>query len=100
MTNKRGLILHSKDNVGSVLEDVLQGETVELQLGKENVLVEVTEPVSFGFKIAVTEIASGNPIIKYGEIIGFASQPINRGALVHVHNLAGGRGRGDLQKKI
>ena len=96
---KRGLILHPEDNVASMLEEVQPGETVELNLGAEILPVEAIERVPFGFKMAVAEIAAGAPVIKYGEPIGLASQPIQRGALVHIHNLAGARGRGDLEKK-
>jgi len=99
MTQKRGLILHPGDNVGNALEEVLQGEVIGLSLGKEIVQVEALEAIPFGFKIAVKEITSGEPIIKYGETIGHASKPIKRGSLVHVHNLAGARGRGDLRKR-
>jgi altronate dehydratase small subunit len=98
MTYKRGLILHPKDNVASVLDEVFPGETVEAKRGNDVTLVEALERIPFGFKLAVTEIAPGDPIIKYGEMIGQASQAIQRGALVHIHNLAGARGRGDLRK--
>jgi altronate dehydratase small subunit len=98
MTYKRGLILHPKDNVASALDEVLPGETVEAKRGNDVTLVEALEQIPFGFKLAVTEIAPGDPIIKYGEMIGQASQAIQRGALVHIHNLAGARGRGDLRK--
>jgi altronate dehydratase small subunit len=98
MTYKRGLILHPKDNVASVLDEVFLGETVEAKRGNDVTLVEALERIPFGFKLAVTEIAPGDPIIKYGEMIGQASQAIQRGALVHIHNLAGTRGRGDLRR--
>jgi altronate dehydratase small subunit len=98
MAEKRALILHPKDNVGSALDDVLPGEAVEARLGKDVMIIEAQEQIPFGFKLAVTEIAPGDPIIKYGETIGHASQPIKRGALIHIHNLAGARGRGDLRK--
>ncbi len=100
MTCKRGLILHPKDNVASVLDEVLPGETVEAKSGNDVTLVEALERIPFGFKLAVAEIAPGKPIIKYGEMIGKASQAIQRGALVHIHNLAGARGRGDLRKNM
>ena len=98
MTYKRGLILHPKDNVVSVLDEVFPGETVEAKRGNDVTLVEALEQIPFGFKLAVTDIAPGDPIIKYGEMIGQASQAIQRGALVHIHNLVGARGRGDLRR--
>ena len=41
-----------------------------------------------GHKFATAPIAVGEPIRKFGQIIGFASQPIAPGQWVHVHNCA------------
>jgi altronate hydrolase len=46
--------------------------------------------VPAGHKIAVRDIAEGQPVRRYNQIIGFASQPIRAGEHVHVHNLAMG----------
>ncbi|MFM1768149.1 MAG: hypothetical protein RJA22_678 [Verrucomicrobiota bacterium] len=43
-----------------------------------------------GHKIAVTALATGEPVRKYGQIIGFASGAIRPGDHVHTHNLAMG----------
>ena len=53
-------------------------------------------PIPGGHKIALRAIARGNPIHKYGQVIGRASAPIAAGEHVHVHNVEGTRGRGDL----
>jgi altronate dehydratase small subunit len=98
MVTKRGLMLNPLDNVGNMLEEALMGETVQLKTANEPFTVEATERIPFGFKIAARDIASGEPIVKYGETIGLANSNIRRGALVHVHNLSGVRGRGDLEK--
>ena len=50
-----------------------------------------------GHKIAIGDIGEGDRIIKYGETIGYASRMIEPGEHVHVHNMVGGRGRGDLE---
>ena len=47
--------------------------------------------------ICGTAICEGDRIIKYGETIGYASRMIEPGEHVHVHNMVGGRGRGDLE---
>lgn len=41
-----------------------------------------------GHKYAVTDIALGENVIKYGYPIGHATAPIKKGELVHSHNLA------------
>src|SRR5436309_5048401 len=50
--------------------------------------------IQAGHKVAVRAIAPGEPVHKYGQIIGFALEPIQPGQHVHVHNL----GMGDFAK--
>jgi altronate hydrolase len=71
---------------------------------RDNVLVAVTAvPVSrrvdgvtavqdipAGHKLAAAPIAKGEPVRKFGQIIGFASQAIRAGEHVHEHNCAYG----------
>ena len=56
------------------------------------------EPVRMGHKIALVEIAPGQPVIKYGQIIGFASRPIAPGQWVHTHNVDAGAFARDYAK--
>ena len=98
MTRKGALRLSEKDNVATLLEDAVPGSEVTVRLGKETSTVDAAENIPFGFKIAVADIAKGAPITKYGETIGIASRDIKQGEMVHIHNLEGARGRGDLEK--
>jgi altronate hydrolase len=43
--------------------------------------------VGMGHKLAVRPIAASEPVIKYGQTIGFAGSDISAGAHVHVHNV-------------
>ena len=52
---------------------------------KEGVVVR--ERIPAGHKVATRAIAAGEPVRRYSQIIGFASQPIAPGFHVHVHNL-------------
>lgn len=45
-------------------------------------------PVPAGHKIARRAIAQGEPIVKYGQVIGLATRPIAAGEHVHGHNCA------------
>ena len=99
MPSKRGLILSPKDNVANALEEVLAGEEIEAYQGKERISLRAIKKIPFGFKVAMTDIGRGQPVVKYGEMIGRASQTIKKGALVHIHNIEGARGRGDLHKQ-
>lgn len=55
----------------------------------DNVAVALTDgtDVPRGHKVAVAAIEEGDPVIKYGYPIGFATTPISVGAHVHSHNL-------------
>ena len=65
---------------------------VELPAGteliKEGVRVAVNVPA--GHKVAIRNVAEGQPVRRYNQIIGFATRPIRAGEHVHVHNLAMG----------
>ena len=97
---KNALIIDSSDNVATVLEDIDLGDEVGARLGKETRAVEAAETIPFGFKVALVDIPEGGTVLKYGEAIGKASQPIKKGQLVHVHNIEGARGRGDLVTEV
>lgn len=47
-------------------------------------------PVPVGHKVAVRDVAAGSPVIKYGHVIGYATQDIAIGDHVHSHNLTYG----------
>ena len=49
--------------------------------------VKLAEAVPLGHKIAIKPIAKDEPVRKYGQIIGFASEAIPAGGWVHTHNL-------------
>jgi altronate hydrolase len=50
-------------------------------------LVEVVQLVQPGHKVALRDVAEGNPVRRYGSIIGYATQPIKAGSHIHSHNL-------------
>src|SRR6478752_3272764 len=52
---------------------------------QENVVCR--ERIPAGHKVATRAIAAGEPVKRYNQVIGFATQPIAAGAHVHVHNL-------------
>jgi altronate dehydratase small subunit len=96
MSVKDALIMKRVDNVATVIQDVESGDVVTAKLEEERFTVKAREKIPFGFKVAVKSIPKGEPILKYGEVIGKARTKIEEGSLVHIHNLEGTRGRGDL----
>ena len=59
---------------------------------RDNVMVmlEATDRIPAGHKVALTDIPEGSPVIKYGNVIGFAKCDIHEGDWVHVHNVRTG----------
>jgi predicted RecA/RadA family phage recombinase len=85
------LIIHPADNVGVALFTIREGESVNAG----EAVIRASDEIPRGFKIALNDIRKGEPVVKYGEIIGLALADIFRGGQVHVHNCESQRGRGD-----
>ena len=81
------IFLHADDNVCVAARDLAAGTKVIA--GQRE--VRLAEPVRLGHKIALATIAEGQPVVKYGQIIGFATSDIAAGDWVHSHNLAAGQ---------
>jgi altronate hydrolase len=77
----RTLRLNARDNVVVAVDAIDEG--MALPDG-----VVALQRVPKGHKVAVLPIAEGQPILKFGQIIGFASQAIAPGSHVHTHNCA------------
>ena len=80
---QRAVLLRGDDNVAVAARPIPRG--FRLRAGGRE--VEAREPIGLGHKVALADIAEGEPVRKYGQIIGFASAPIPAGAWVHVHNV-------------
>jgi altronate dehydratase small subunit len=92
-----GLLLGAGDNVATLPSGCTGGQTVELRggaSGPETARLEASDVIPPGHKLACQDIAAGQPVIKYGQTIGLATQAIRRGDHVHVHNLVSDRARG------
>jgi len=85
-----------EDNVATALRDVGAGEVAAVGVGDGTVSVTVRDAIAFGHKFALRDIARGEEILKYGEVIGRATAAIPAGAHAHVQNIESLRGRGDL----
>jgi altronate hydrolase len=82
LTEARATIrLHVQDDVVITTRQLVSGNWIP----EEN--LSVTGLIPPGHKMAVRDLNVADPVRRYGQIIGFASQPIRRGQHVHVHNL-------------
>jgi altronate hydrolase len=80
------LRLHPDDDVVIAKRRLTAGVAVETDAGP----VVLSTGVPAGHKIAIRARTIGEPVRRYGQIIGFASAVIARGDHVHQHNLAAG----------
>ena len=91
------IALRDADNVATALRELAAGERVVVGVRERTIAVCVRQLIPFGHKLALTEIPQGADILKYGEVIGRATQRIPAGTHAHVHNIESLRGRGDLE---
>jgi altronate hydrolase len=75
--------LHPADNVVIALVPLAPQRRLSIT-GSD---ITLQSAIGAGHKIALHALAVGDPIRRYGQIIGFATQPIAAGAHVHTHNL-------------
>jgi altronate dehydratase small subunit len=94
--NFNTLMLNPMDSVAIALERIPEGNMVTVTCESVTYSVQVKSEIEFGHKFAVKNVDRGQNILKYGEVIGKASASIEAGEHVHVHNLEGTRGRGDI----
>ena len=74
--------IHAADNVVIARQQLLGGTAV----AAEHITVQGLVPP--GHKLACRAIAVGEPVVRYGQVIGHATQAIAAGQHVHTHNLA------------
>lgn len=78
--------LHADDDVVVAVRDLSAGTIVETSAGP----TPLPRAIPAGHKIAVRALSRGQEIHRYGQVIGFASEPVAPGDHVHVHNLHAG----------
>lgn len=77
------ILLHPGDNVA--IARVPLSAAQEIQAGDASIITRAAIPA--GHKVALRHIAPGERVLRYGNVIGFASSAIEPGDHVHVHNL-------------
>ena len=92
------MVLHNRDNVATALIDIEAGTLVRVKVGDHTKELIMRQAIPFAHKFAIENIEEGQPVYKYGEIIGKAIKPIKVGQHVHVHNLESIRGKASRQQ--
>jgi altronate hydrolase len=75
---RRHLRLNSADNVIVAIDPIDAGREIEG--------VKATARIMRGHKMAMAKLERGAPVIKFGQIIGFAHADILPGDHIHTHN--------------
>ncbi|QJR81120.1 altronate dehydratase [Alteromonas pelagimontana] len=73
--------VHPNDNVGVSTLALEAGTTIE-SLG-----VTLLSEIPAGHKIALTDLAQGDKVVKYGFPIGYVTEAVKAGEHIHSHNL-------------
>jgi altronate hydrolase len=73
-----------RDDVAIALRDLDAGEHVTL----DDLAIELVDAIPRSHKFALRSMSAGEPVRKYGQVIGRATAQVARGAHVHTHNLA------------
>ncbi|MCG8369164.1 MAG: altronate dehydratase family protein [Proteobacteria bacterium] len=73
--------MHPDDSVAIALQALAIDDRIDRRLKSRG-------DIPVGHKVAVHDIGEGDPIRKYGHVIGIASRAIRAGEHVHTHNLA------------
>jgi altronate dehydratase small subunit len=87
MSNWDAIQLDNKDQIATALKNISSGETIQVKSGEIVSVIDVLEDVPLCHKFAIANIAAGDAVHKYGEPIGAASDDIEIGHHVHIHNL-------------
>lgn len=77
------VVLRDEDNIAVILKS----PTPDVEIEYQGETFTIKQSIAPGHKIALRRIANGEPVLKYGQVIGFAACEIAAGEHVHEHNL-------------
>jgi len=96
MTN--AIVVHKKDDVAVATKAISKGEDMTYSLGGKEIAIKAADDIPVYHKIAIKSVKKGNNVLKYGEIIGYATADIETGNHVHTHNLSDFVKRKDVEQ--
>ena len=84
-------VVHDKtDSVGVVVVETVEANTEMtgwIMETDETISITALDPIPIGHKVALSDVAEGDTILKYGHSIGNTVAAIGRCNHVHTHNL-------------
>lgn len=79
------ILLHPIDDVAVARRTIPKGREIAMPDGS---VVRAAAVIGSGHKVAIVSVAAGQPVRKFGQVIGQATMQIAAGDWVHSHNLA------------
>ena len=79
------IMLDRTDNVATAIQDL--DASMVVSIAEHGIEVKLLQPIPFGHKFALSDIAANAKVVKYGAVIGVATKSIRAGEHVHLHNL-------------
>lgn len=80
------IILNERDNVATALRALPKGTVANIEGGTMTTM-NIIEDIPLLHKVTLVDLAVGDLVHKYGEVIGAVTQGAAAGSLVHVHNI-------------
>lgn len=77
------IVMEEKDNCATSLEEIDEGDLLKFK----DESITIKQKIPLGHKFALSKIEKGEKIIKYGQIIGIATEEIAIGEWIHTHNI-------------
>lgn len=77
------LQIHSDDNILVALSSLTKEDVIT----HGNATIELQDDIPAKHKFALRDFAVGDEVYMYGVLVGKATQPIRKGALIHTHNI-------------
>ena len=86
---RKSLMINPTDSVVMLPEDGKKGDTVQTVKGE----ITLLEDIEFAHKVLIVDLKKDEPVIKYGEEIGFMLQDAAAGTWIHNHIMGCERGK-------
>ena len=93
--DQKFILLHPKDNTITALKDLSKGDVLVIEDEGTQTQIILRDTIAYAHKAAITHLSKGADVVKYGEIIGVATDNIEPGDHVHVHNVDSKRAKKD-----
>ena len=87
------IVLNERDQLATALRALREGENIKIRSGEKILNLIMEENIRICHKFATAHISKGEEIRKCGENIGAASENIEAGHHIHIHNLKSLRGK-------